>query len=176
MSQAQRNVKVESRRTDVARLYLRGKSQQQIADELEVTRKTVWSDIQAIRAEWKKERLDDAEELINIELAKIDQMEAEAWAAWERSKQPTVQRVVLDADKEGAGYKKRVKTGQTGEPQYLAIVLKCCERRCKILGLDAPAKQESKVDLQIGGPPLTREEMYATVMERIQKLTTPSSN
>ena len=171
----QQEMTIESRRTAVARLYLRGRNQQEIADELGFTRKTVWDDIKEIRKEWQTQRLDDTEALINRELARLDHLEAEAFDAWERSKQDAEQETVTD-DPEKGQITKHVTTGQTGDPQYLAIILKCCERRCRLLGLDAPAKTESKVDLTVGGPPLTREEMYRTVMERIHKLPTPSNN
>jgi len=174
-SKTQRDMTIEQRRTEVARLYLRGRSQQQIADEIGVVRKTVWSDIQEIRKEWQEERLSDAEALINRELAKLDHLEAEAFDAWERSKQDAERETVTD-DPEKGRITKHVTIGQTGDPQYLALILRCCERRCKLLGLDAPEKREEKIDMTVSGPPLSREEMFRTVMERVSKLTAPSNS
>ena len=35
-----------------------------------------------------------------------------------------------------------MRTGQYGDPRFLKIALECVERRCKLLGLDAPEKHQ----------------------------------
>ena len=44
--------------------------------------------------------------------------------------------------------------GQAGDPRFLAGVQWCIERRCKIIGIDAPTKSELT---GAGGKPLTVE-------------------
>lgn len=73
------------------------------------------------------------------QLAKIDAIEKAAWKGWRRSLRPAEKRsaeVINDSDGER---KKSSKTeeGQAGDPAFLAVMHKCIERRCKILGLDA---------------------------------------
>ena len=82
------------------------------------------------------------------ELAKIDEVERQAWVAWERSQEDAESTKVVETASDKR-YEAQTK-GQAGDPRFLDIVMKCVDRRCKILGVDAPVKQQ--VTGADGGP------------------------
>jgi hypothetical protein len=156
----------EERRARVAGLYLEGQTQFVIAKEVGVNQSTVSRDLEAIRAEWRGSALRDFGERQAEELARIDKLETEAWAAWHRSKLPsevtTAERVV---DEENTAPAKSVVTAdlpaappartkatkrvenRDGDPRFLAVVHDCIKRRCELLGLDEPKEHNVDVNL-----------------------------
>ena len=106
----------------VAALYLRGMYQADIAARLNaregitysLTQPTISRDLTAIRRAWLASSVRDFEQQRAIELAKIDNLEIVYWEAWQRS---------CDA-------------------KTLHGVQWCINRRCVLLGLDAPARLE----------------------------------
>jgi hypothetical protein len=71
-----------------------------------------------------------------LELQKLDRVEREAWAAWERSQQPA-QSAVMSGDGVGQHTRKAMHS-QHGDLRALETVLKCNAARRAMLGLDAP--------------------------------------
>lgn len=128
----------------IARMYLRGNSIRQIVDFINAESKrktsirTVHNDIQTLLVEYKEQRIVELEDAQRVELAKLNEVEKTAWEAWERSKQKETQ-----TDKSVTGEKARTESGTTkeetpGDPRFLQLVMNCIDKRCKILGLDAP--------------------------------------
>ena len=159
LTDAQVEATVAERHERVARLYLQGQTQRQIAKVVGVSQTQVCFDLQAIREEWRKSALMNFTERQAQELAKLERLEAEAWDAWERSKAEQLQTYAeteqtLPADGEPAAApvprKPRTKrskssirkTQSAGEDRFMEVILKCVERRCKMLGIDAPSKVE----------------------------------
>ena len=110
--------------------------------------KCVYTDVQRLLKEWQEERLENTEDKITAELARIDLVIKEAWQMWEKSKQDynskrqvqegkprqdesgqisvdTIKAMMWDAEERGCG-----------DPRYLDIILKAMQQRCKLLGLD----------------------------------------
>jgi hypothetical protein len=124
----------------IAEYYLTGRSIYQITDELNarqdvtytLSSKQVWYDLRLIRERWVKSGLRDFDKAQAQEIERIDRLEREHWAAW---------RMVDPTDRTA--------------PSYLAGVMRCIERRCKILGLDAPVRQE--LTGKGGGPIETKD-------------------
>lgn len=110
---------IEDNRRDITRLYLRGKIQPEIAELLGISRAMVAYDLKAIQEQWRGDTVRDLDADKAWELAKIDELERTYWAIWESSRET-----------------------RDGNPAYLGGVLKCIQRRAKLLGLDAPAKRE----------------------------------
>lgn len=144
---------VADRRQHVAARYLRGEYQSTIAQAFGVDTATISRDLAAIRSLWLASAIRDFDAAKAQELAKIDEVERAAWVAWERS---TQDKEIAYQEADAAGKKKKVslrKEGQAGAPAFLQVVLSCIERRCKILGLDAPTrftvKWEELTDEQI---------------------------
>lgn len=144
--------KMEQRRTIAGQLYLKGETQAAIAKQLGVSDRTVSTYLKDIRDEWLQSRLDAHERVQAKELARIDEIERNAWAAWERSQEDAVQ--VTAKETPGAGKKKPTPgetttrtTAQVGDSKWLALALDCVEKRAKILGLyiqheEEPATEE----------------------------------
>jgi hypothetical protein len=129
----------EHRRQEVARRYLMGEHQTAIAQTFGVTQQQISLDVQALRKMWRESALRDMDAAISEELAKIDLTEAEAWAAWERSKQP--REVTLTEQTDGAKESRKAsvrREGRAGDPRFLERVQKCIEQRCSLLGLGTP--------------------------------------
>lgn len=110
---------------------------------------TVKRDVDTLLKEWQENRLGDTEKKITSELARIDLVIKEAWEMWEKSKE--------DYEKKKAKQKGKPKLDQQGvqigvtttyqemqseeyrargDARYLDIIVRCIERRCKLLGLD----------------------------------------
>lgn len=141
----------ERDRRNISRMYLRGMSQIEIAEELGLSQPTVSRDLKILQSEWREKRIYDIDEKKNIELAKIDNLELEYWQAWRRSledaetKMIEKQGVIKDGDKENKIIGSRVKQtdkkeGQSGNPAFLRGVEWCINKRCEILGLNAGNK------------------------------------
>lgn len=146
---------VEARRVEVARRYLQGEMQAEIAQSFGVSQVQISYDLKAIRAAWLASTVRDFDAARAEELARIDTVEREYWLAWERSKldkevaiqeqndEPIVLKDAKGKESLDTKRRKRVslrKEGQSGNPAYLAGILACIDKRCQILGLDAPKR------------------------------------
>ena len=144
-------------RRRIADLYLQGETQTNIAVLVKLSRPTVTRDLAALRDEWRASALIDIDEAKARSLAKVDRLEREYWTAWARSCEDA-ETVRMEGKPTGEGEEgapeKVVKTskGQAGDPRFLAGVMTCIERRCKIIGVDAPTKNELTA---AGGGPLS---------------------
>jgi hypothetical protein len=137
-----KQLKIDARRRRVAELYLQGyRNQQAIADQLgNVNRRTVGLDLKAIRRWWREDAVFEFKTAVAEELARINCIEREAWATWEKSKTP-LERSRSGQQRGPAGDRQIVqieKEDRCGDPRYLDKVAWCIERRCQLLGLDAP--------------------------------------
>lgn len=131
-------------REKIARLRLMHWTVPRIAAELGLCERTIQRDLRKIEADWK---LQAAEKIATVkarDLARLDLLEEEALAEWERSKADYTKRIVEDrpaAVKGGGGRFAKLETGaQTGDPRYLTALLGIMERRARLIGADAPAK------------------------------------
>ena len=138
MESSRETTEITHRRQQVASAYLRGQYQSEIAAELGIDQATVSRDLKTIRATWLASAVRDFDALKAQELAKIDAVEREYWLAWERSQQNKEVEYTEDSSKGFKSGKRR--EGQAGNPAFLAGVLTCIERRCAILGIDAPKR------------------------------------
>jgi len=128
-------------RQQVAKLSLEGLSTYAIAAQMNVSQRTVWRDLEIIRKEWRDRSVEMIDEVKAKELAKLDKVEAEAWAAYWRSTTDREKRVAeMRPGPSGGKFTKIETEGQAGDPRFLKIILDCQERRAKILGTDAPTK------------------------------------
>jgi len=127
-------------RRRIADCYLSGWTQAAIAEELGVSQPTISLDLKALQKNWLESSLIDYNEAKAQELAKVDRLEREYWAAWEASKEDKETQTTEKAAGEKATRSKAQvrREGQVGNPSFLSGVQWCIERRCKILGIDAP--------------------------------------
>lgn len=127
----------------IADLYLKGWLQVDIAEEVGLSQTTVCRDLKALQRQWIAVTLIDFDEAKGNEIAKIDRLEREHWAAWERSclDAETVTKkgkVKKDAEKPESVEQIIQRKGQAGDPRFLAGIQWCIDRRIKLFGLDEP--------------------------------------
>ena len=144
---------VAQRRQQVADLYLKGWAQASIAEQLRVAQSTISNDLKRIQQQWRASTIRDFDSQVTVELQKIDRLEREAWAAWERSQKPSQQARLKGAQSEQNA--DRTIKNQVGDPRFLEQVHKCIASRRAILGLDAPAHVEPVTAVRM---PLTAEQ------------------
>lgn len=133
----------------IAALYLRGRTQSEIAEEFGLTQQTIARDLATVQARWREAALFDVDEAKRRELLKLDELERRYWQAFEDScrmeRRTQAQRVA------GVGTLSLVEEKtSSGDPRFLQGIERCIDRRCKLLGLDAPAK----TDVTSGGAPV----------------------
>lgn len=144
-----RKTEIASRRQQVAEMYLRGQSQAEIGETLGCDQATVSRDLTELRKEWLDRSINHVDQKKAIELAKLDRLEVTYWEAWERSLKDAETTISESGGKFGSKTILR-REGQSGNPAFLEGVLKCINKRCELLGLDAP----KKTDLTSGGKPI----------------------
>jgi len=112
-----------------------------IAAALNVSQPTVSNDLKALVNRWQESALMDVDEAKATELARINRLELEYWNTWEQSKRDKESTLAEKTEgKETHTKAQQRKEGQVGNPSFLAGVQWCIDRRCKLLGLDAPTK------------------------------------
>ncbi|MBD1847493.1 HTH domain-containing protein [Cyanobacteria bacterium FACHB-63] len=130
----------------IAELRLKGWTQQQIADYLEVNQATISRDLKALEQQWKESSLRDFDAERGMQLDRLELLEREYWQAWERSqesKQVSMREQLRNAiaSEEGttAGSGRVRMSTRTeekiGDPQFLSGVAKVITERSKLLGL-----------------------------------------
>jgi len=141
-------------RRRMADLYLQGWLQADIAVEVGVSDATVSRDLKALQSEWLASALVDFNEAKAQELAKVDRLEREYWQAWRRSCE-NAESVTQEGTAKTVDKVKKTSKGQAGDPRFLQGVQWCIERRCKILGVDAPTeiKHSGRVRVLLGVDP-----------------------
>lgn len=129
----------EDDRIRISELLVQGWCQRDIAKELGLSKYVVHRDIKVIERHRKMVAVKNVDELRQRELAKLDLIEREAWAAWERSKKK-FKKDTIKTRKKILLYAEHREEERTGDRGYLDIILACQKRRAELQGLDAPAK------------------------------------
>lgn len=176
----------EARLPIVAELYKKGLSIRAIREEVNrrlemgVSVRTIHNDIKLLLKEWRDSRIGDIDELVSLELERINDCVAELWDQWEKSKEnykrvtnsrTGVPSELMDwrkkkgkngggDDGEEGGENKiiTVKNEQSdtnvvalGNPAYMAEIRQQLSERRKLLGL---YDNSSRVDITTGGKPI----------------------
>ena len=129
--------RIAERRKTVSSLYLQGKFQDEIAKVVKVDRGTVSRDLKVVQQEWLKSGVMDLNAAKARELAKLDEIERQAWDAWVHSRKDAETMEVTgtaQGSKSRPDKVKKITKGQAGDSRFLAIILDCVKRRCEILG------------------------------------------
>jgi hypothetical protein len=133
-------IQQERDRVVISELYLRGWSQAKIGEHLGLNQSQISRELSKIESIWKQESTRDYDLCIEQELLRLSLLEAELWAAWEQSRLPKESTSSQKRESKIAVAKRT--ESQAGNPQFLQGVQSCIDRRCKLLGLDAPTKSE----------------------------------
>ena len=146
----------------VSNLYKRGYSYRKIREEVmkrldlsTYSLQTVKNDVQTLLEEWRESRLEDTDELVTLELARIDDTCRELWEQWEKSTtdyNKTQRKQKGSPSRDSETGQTSIKTYQTerteteviclGDASYIAEIRKQLEERRKLLGLYAPEKKD----------------------------------
>lgn len=158
---------------DIASRYLKGESQMAIATALKLNQSTVSRDLKELRSLWRSAAVRDFDEALAEQLAKIDLLEAEYWAAWGRSltTRESLTNESGESDAKGA-FTKTITRREVmlGNPAYLAGVERCIAERCKLLGLYAPVKTEVNATVKEAG---LSQETIDTIKSKILGILPP---
>ena len=158
-----KSLAINKRRELVADLYLQGWTQTNIAEEIGVGQPTICADLKRIQAQWRDSAVRDFDEAREIEVRKIDRIEREAWAAWERSQKP-VQPATTSNDPKQRKPRRQMRNPY-GDPRFLELVNKCVASRRAVLGLDAPVRTEIQTD---GHTVVERRDRIVTVVAALR--------
>lgn len=125
-------------------LYIQGKTQIQIAEIIGVSQGTISNDLKELQKRWKEKSIQLIDERKAEELAKVDQLERTYWEAWLKSCQYQEMSTMLN-DKLVTVLVPLEQATPMGDTKYLAGIQWCIDRRCKMLGVDAPQKIEGEL-------------------------------
>lgn len=133
-----RKTEIAQRRKNVAELYVQGWTQVTISEKVQIAQSPVCEDLKWVQREWRESRLRDFDSARELEIQKLDRLEREAWAAWERSQKPSQSAEFRD-EATNTPSKKKVKN-QNGGPRFLVVVDQCIASRRALLGLSRCAE------------------------------------
>lgn len=145
MHTGQSRVAIAHRRQEASRLYLEGKTQLEIAEQLGVNQSVISRDLQFLRSLWRRVAVENVEEVMSQKLAELARIKRESWEQWHRSKlDATTLTVETVEGKEGEPreVKRMQKKGQCGDSRYVDTILRCVIKECELLGLDPPKRSE----------------------------------
>lgn len=129
----------------IAHMYCRGYSVYDISKMTGKTIASITKELDNIRTIWKESAIFDFNERISYELKKLDYLETMYWESWEKSKreaETSFSEVEIEDNEDGPKRRrsKRTTSLPPGDPRFLEGIRWCIERRCQLLGLDAPKK------------------------------------
>src|SRR5258708_2687924 len=148
---------------EVQRAWCRGDAAWEIGRKLEVSDAQVEFWIVELKRRWRQEFAEEASHRRDAELTKLDELERTYWRAWIESMAPKEttmtergmgdRRRPSESEEETAvddliasalePVRVRLTTERRdGNPAFLAGVLACIDRRCRLLGLDEPQAVE----------------------------------
>src|SRR5579872_1093089 len=143
----QTSQKVAARRREAANLAHKGWTQAAIASHLKVPQGTVSRDLATMREFWRDFPVYDFDKVRFEQLQKIDLVEAEAWAAWQRSQQ---QRHSAALTRGKAGEQTRTSLqDQYGDPRYLREIARCVTQRYEMIGVQPPEVPPERLKLEV---------------------------
>ena len=130
------DIELAQRRAEVVKLYLEGHNQWDIAYKFNVNQSTISRDIRHVMNELIKTATNNLDEIRQVELSRLNRVEVEMWAAWERSQRDAETETEEFGSAAPMPKVTRKRQGQVGDPRYMTIILQCIEKRCKLLGLE----------------------------------------
>lgn len=147
---------IQERLSIIAPLWRRNWTYQEIRKEVMAmtgrktySLETVHRDVERLLEEWSTARINDTDQRVTVELARLDLVIKEAWEMWERSKEnytKTEQRdkgaPIRDVNNNKLtirsieSMKKETEVRGVGDPRFLDVILRAMQQRIKLLGLD----------------------------------------
>ena len=130
--------KILDRRNRVSELLLDGLGYQKIAQELGIpSLHTIHDDVHAIFAEWREERVKNADKYMLVELDRLLFVLKEAEEQWLLSKDRERTRTTTRRNGKGEQGETTVEvTKLSPDAKYLDVIVRASERLCRMLGVD----------------------------------------
>lgn len=174
----------ENDRVLIASLFLQNYTMKGIADKVNeknlqaglgytLSFQQIHADIKIIMDGWREERMTYIDERISIEIAKLDRIEAECWAAWEASKIGKLKTrvdggTVVDGRAIGGSVIDRTIETAVGDVRFLDRIQSCIDKRVELLGMSMPKKIDVTGEISTrGASELSDDE----IRDEIRKLT-----
>ncbi|MBW4554084.1 MAG: hypothetical protein KME35_23725 [Aphanocapsa sp. GSE-SYN-MK-11-07L] len=130
----------EQHYVEIAEMYLLGRSNQFIAESLSLSVSQVYRDLAVIEERWHQQAIAALQKYKGKELARLEMIQREAWASWQRSQEPKVihKQEVVGSIEGGSGMVRQTTRTETawGDPRYLDLALNAIQTEIKLLGLD----------------------------------------
>ena len=118
-----------------------------IAKKIGLSQPHVSRALKTLHKQWLEDAATTIEKAKARELAKIDDLERTYYEAWERSREnaESITKKQVGAGPLARKEKSQTSKAQVGNARFLVGVQWCIDRRCKILGIDAPVKSEAEL-------------------------------
>ncbi|NWJ46928.1 MAG: helix-turn-helix domain-containing protein [Chloroflexi bacterium] len=145
-------------RIKIGELYIKGWSQARIAAELGVSQATVSREIRRISTEWQQKYLGDFDAMVRKQLIEIDNVIAEAYAAWERSQQKhasQTRQLLGETGSEASGrlqqfgMLKITVSDEVGDVAFLQLIRDMLAQKAKLLDLNLPERHLIGMSAQV---------------------------
>jgi hypothetical protein len=144
----------EADRVKISQLYLAGESQYAIGKKLNLSQSQVSSELAIVRENWVKQTSMDLDTVKAEQLVKIDKIEQEMWACWEKSKRTkklSTKFGKMNRENNPAGIPQInsfnvVEEEELGDMKYMDMIMRCVTERLKITG--GYAAKEIKTDIK----------------------------
>ncbi|MEW5804689.1 MAG: hypothetical protein AB1847_21575 [bacterium] len=172
-----KKLEIDFRRVELSKLWSQGiHDQMELAKLLSVDRSTITRDLKVLQEEWKQAAIVNIDTAKGEILAQIQAVKRENWAGWKRSciefKSKTIKakgkklQEQKDQNARPETAEQIIKTeDRTGDPRFLSNVLTCIERECKLLGIDAPVKNEHTGK---SGGPIIIEDIRSAIRQQLK--------
>ena len=142
------------RRKQVAALAEQGYTQSRIAEQLRISRTTVWKDLQALSDAFRESAVDDWRTWMLVLSRRIERCCDLAFDGYSRSVQDA-ETVTETVDKSGNLTRQVQRKTQAGDPRYLEVVVNGCKVLGDLFGLSGGRAQRD--GLGSPGPLVIRE-------------------
>jgi hypothetical protein len=164
---------------ETARLYLRGWTQLEIGQKLGVDRSQISKDLKVIVQRWRDNASTDIAEIKLREVTKINALETDAWAAWDRSCQ-NAETTVTTLSKARSKTKgaaapdaqkiERTTKTQPGDPRFMERIAWCISKRCEIFGVEKAKESKVKLEgaVEIKTPDIAAMNFFADLGMKLQ--------
>lgn len=163
-----KDAEVEVLRLRITEMLCRGMTERQIAEATGKAPSTVHWHIGVLLRRWRKGQATNTGRWLGRVLASLDIAEAEAWEAWAKSR--TVPKRIVTMRARGVGRRRRIDRPvrvegelvdisrkvelieSAGDAQFLGVILKCVEKRARLLGLYNNAEEQQQSGAQSPPP------------------------
>jgi hypothetical protein len=148
---------------------------------ISLSKSQISKDLAHVKKAWRAEQFKNYDELMNIELSRIDALERSIWIALRNQAQPKhrkeidrARRKVADGDEEA--YKmvitktKKVVEDTAVNASYFAQIADCQKERRKLYGLYAPQESVKKVTIVKGYADVSPEDWPSVIEGEVIKV------